>query len=114
MYSHIINNWIFNQLKFLEMKKDKITEAVFDCLRELYANSEPSADFDKLFEEAPTNEQGQKVIDFMAYEIDKEKMEEIVDKHKAKLKKRRMSKLMIDSFSFNVYLGASPKTKRNN
>jgi hypothetical protein len=96
------------------MKKDKMTEAVFDCLRELYANSEPSADFDKLFEEAPTNEEGQKVIDFMAYEIDKDKMTEIVDKHKAKLKSRRVSPSVIDAFIFNIYLGASPKTKRNN
>lgn len=91
-----------------------MTEAVFDCLRELYANSEPSADFDKLFEEAPTNEEGQKVIDFMAYEIDKDKMTEIVDKYKAKLKSRRVSPSVIDAFSFNIYLGASPKTKRNN
>ncbi len=96
------------------MKKDKITEAVFDCFRELYANSEPSADFDKLLEEAPINEKGQKVIDFMAYEIEEDKMTEIVDKHKARLKKKRVSPILIDAFSFNVYLGASPKTKRNN
>lgn len=96
------------------MKRNKITEAVFDCFRELYANSEPSADFDKLLEEAPTNKEGQKVIDFMAYEIEENKMTEIVDRHKAKLKKKRVSPILIDAFSFNVYLGASPKTKTIN
>jgi hypothetical protein len=41
-------------------------------------------------------------------------MTEIVDRHKAKLKKKRVSPILIDAFSFNVYLGASPKTKTIN
>ena len=46
-------------------KKDKVSEALWDCLVELYANSTPSADFNKLVEEAPINDRGQKDVPFM-------------------------------------------------
>lgn len=96
------------------MKKlDKVSQAIWDCLVELYANATPSADFNKLVEEAPVNEQGQKVVDYMAYEIDGEKMDEIVSKHRDKLLKRARNKRMYEhQFNFNVYLGCSPKSKR--
>jgi len=91
---------------------DKVSQAIWDCLVELYANSTPSADFNKLVEEAPVNEEGQKVVDFMSYEIDHNKMQEIVDKHENMLKKKRVNELHLKSFRFNIYLGCSPKSKR--
>ena len=42
------------------MKKlNKVEQSIWDCLVELYANSTPSADFNKLVEEAEINEEGQ-------------------------------------------------------
>jgi hypothetical protein len=96
------------------MKKlSKIEQSIWDCLVELYASSTPSADFNKLVEEAETNEDGQKVIPFMDYEIEEGKMEEIINKHRDKLLKRSTNKKMHEkTFNFNIYLGCSPKTKR--
>ena len=73
-------------------KMDKLEQAIWDCLVELYANSTPSADFNKLVEEAPINEDGRKEIKFMDYEIDYNKMEEIIDKHRSKLLKYSRNK----------------------
>lgn len=95
------------------MKKlNKLDQSVWDCLVELYANSTPPADFNKLVEEAEINEEGQKVIHFRDYEIDGKKMEEIIDKHREKLlKKSRYKKIDENTFNFSVYLGCSPRTK---
>ena len=92
---------------------DKLEQAIWDCLVELYANSTPSADFNKLVEEAPINEDGRKEIKFMDYEIDYNKMEEIIDKHRSKLLKYSRNKYFYErQFNFNIYLGCSPKSVR--
>ena len=39
-------------------KMDKVTQAIWDCLVELYANSTPSAVINKLVEEAPRDKDG--------------------------------------------------------
>jgi hypothetical protein len=94
-------------------KMDKLAQAIWDCLVELYANSTPSADFNKLVEEAPINEDGRKEIKFMDYEIDYNKMEEIIDKHRSKLLKYSRNKYFYErQFNFNIYLGCSPKSVR--
>lgn len=91
----------------LATKKEE--EAMFECYRLLYANSEPQADFDKLVENAEFNERGQKVIDFNAYEISEEKfseiLEDIIKKYKIKPAYRA------SAFRNSIYLGCSPKTK---
>lgn len=93
-------------------KMSKVEQAIWDCLVELYANSTPSADFNKLVEDAEINKEGKKVIHFMDYEIERNKMDEIVDKHRSKLLKRSRNKLMEEhTFNFSIYLGCSPKTK---
>jgi hypothetical protein len=84
----------------------KIERAVFDCYRELYRESTPSADFDKLMEEAPINERGQKVIDYMAYSLNKERYDEIVEKYCKKIPPRYRN-----SFRFEMYLGCGPKSE---
>jgi hypothetical protein len=49
----------------------------------------------------------------MAYEIDYDKMQEIVDRHRDKLLKRSRNKRLLEhQFNFNIYLGCSPKSKR--
>lgn len=92
---------------------DKLSQSLWDCYVELYANSTPSADFNKLVEEAPINEHGHKEIPFLDYEIEKDKMEEIIKKHRDKLLKySRTKKFLEKQFNFNIYLGCSPKTKK--
>ena len=60
-------------------REKRIENAMLNCYRELFANSTPKGDFDKLMEEAELNEFGQKVIPFMDYECEAEVLEEILD-----------------------------------
>lgn len=90
------------------MKEDKKLEKVIhECYVELYKSATPKADFNDLLAKAEINEEGEKVIDFMSYSIPSELMESIVEKTIKKYKIK--SKLSLDKFKFNVYLGASPK-----
>lgn len=92
------------------MKKSKVEMAVWHCLRQLYANATPPANFDELIEKADVNEQGQKVIDFMAYYVEKSKFEEIVQQT---IKDFKLKKEMeIRDFKFLVYLGPSPTSRK--
>ena len=91
-------------------KKKTLKDIVFDIYRELYLNSEPSADFDKLVETADILPDGRKDIHYENYEIDGELMDEIVEKH---LKENKLSHKDRGAVKFEVYLGASPKTKIN-
>lgn len=92
------------------MRANKNEElAMWECYRRLYKASEPSADFDELMQNAPSNEQGQKVIDFMSYEIDMSTYEKIIndviDEFKIKPKYR------VDLFKRTMDFGATPKFK---
>jgi hypothetical protein len=88
------------------MKQNKIDDALFDCYRELFANSTPKGDFDKLVEEATINERGQKVIPFDNYELAEERFQEIIV---ATLKKHKVPKSLHESFSVAIHLGCSPR-----
>lgn len=87
------------------MKNEKI---VLNVYRDLYLNSEPSVDFDSLVENATINERGEKVINFLNYEITQEKQDEIFKKH---LSKKRLTELAKNQITLTVLLGCSPKTK---
>lgn len=92
------------------MKKDKITEALWDCYRELFANSTPKGDFDLLVENATTNELGQKEIPFDNYEIDEKQFQEIIE---SSIKKHKVPKHLHQQFSVAIHLGCSPRFKRS-
>jgi len=87
----------------------KEEEAMRECYRKLYKVSIPSADFDELVNNAPINENGQKVIDYNAHEICEYEFSEIVDEiiKKFKIKARR-----IVPFKNSILLGCSPKFKK--
>lgn len=87
-------------------KEEKI---IWDIYRELYKEAIPSADFDKLVEEASTNSRGQKDIGFMNYEIAQNTFNEILDKQ---LKGHRITKLKQGMIRNTVLLGCSPKFKK--
>lgn len=90
-------------------REKKFDAAMMDCYVELFANSTPPADFKELMDNAPINEHGQKDIDFMAYEIDEEKYDEIVE---SMIKKHKLKDYYKKVFKPNIALGCSPKFKR--
>jgi hypothetical protein len=90
-------------------RSKKLGKAIFECMTRLYSDSKPSADFNQLLENAEINELGQKVINYDDYEIDSKKFEQIVSDVISDFKIK--SKYDISILKFNVYLGASPKTK---
>ena len=92
------------------MKKTVVNEAITHCYRELYKYATPPADFDKLVEEAPLDEHGKKNINYMAYEIEEKLMEKIINNTLKKFK--ITSPYMARKFRQVMYLGASPKFKR--
>jgi hypothetical protein len=94
------------------MKATKNEEAaMFECYRRMYKASTPSADFDKLVEEAEVNEQGQKVIDFMSYEISESEYMQILDDVIKEFKVK--PKYKAQAFKVSIHLGCSPKFKRD-
>ena len=91
------------------MKDSKENKIMWQIYRELYKASTPNADFDQLVENAEINEQGQKVIDFMAYEISQKDYEEIVERN---IKGKRLTKLTQQMIKNSCTLGCAPKFKK--
>lgn len=92
-------------------RKEVLMDAIFDCFRNMYKASTPSADFDELMANAPINERGQKDIPFMDYEISSQEYDKILDMF-LNDKKLKMTTLERKAFSQAIHLGCSPKTKR--
>lgn len=90
--------------------KKPLRNVMFDIYRELYLNSEPSADFDYLVESAEVMEDGRKKIPYEDYEIDKDAMENIIHKH---IYNNGLSENEQKSIRVAIYLGYSPMTKRS-
>jgi len=94
------------------MKATKNEEAaMWECYRTLYKASDPPANFDDLMRDAPVNEHGQKVIDYMAYEISMEDYNEIVNETIKEFKIK--PKYRADVFRQTMAFGATPKFKRD-
>ena len=86
------------------MKKEE--KLMTECYRELFAKSEPPADFDELVANATINEHGEKVIPFMDHEIDHDLLLEIIDEHGQKLRGNWRRQV----FKSSILLGCSPKS----
>ena len=89
-------------------KKKDLKEILFDIYRDLYANSEPKADFDELVNNAEVDSEGRKIIPYNDYEIDDELMDRIVETH---LRANRLSSIDRGRLKISVYLGCGPRTK---
>jgi hypothetical protein len=92
------------------MKQSRDEKILFDFYRRVYKAATPSADFDELLENATINERGQKEIDYNAYEIDEEIMDQII---KDIFKQYRVPVYRRKAFNFEFHLGCGPKTKLN-
>ena len=93
------------------MSKKTYDKELWHCYRQLFAHSTPAASFDELVENAKVNERGQKEIDFMAYEIDQILADEIIAQTIKDFKIK--SKHVQQQFRTAIYLGCSPKFKRD-
>lgn len=87
----------------------KEEQIIWDIYRELYKEATPSADFDKLVEEAPINSEGKKDIGFMNYEIPESTFNEVLEKQ---FKGRRITKLKQNMIKTTILFGCSPKFKK--
>jgi hypothetical protein len=88
---------------------EALTAIVMDCYRELYKNATPTANFDKLMAESPTNAKGQIDIPFMNYGIESDTLDKIVESF-INNPKYKMTKREKQEFKTTIYLGCSPKT----
>lgn len=88
-------------------KQDKDEATLWEYYRRVYKAATPSADFDKLVEEAPIVD-GRKMIDYMAYEIEESVREKI---EKDIFKEFKVPKYRQKAFRFEFHLGCGPKTK---
>ena len=88
-------------------KKNSDEEIINELYRRSFAASNPPGNWDELLEKAELNENGQKVIPYMDYECKHEKLQEIFD---SVMKEYKVPKYRINAFSFNFWLGCSPKS----
>lgn len=84
--------------------KDK-EDIMFDILRQMYKEADPSADFDSLMEKATINERGQKDIHFESYYLSQERQDQIIEEQ---LKGRRLTKIKKQMIKNSMYLGCFP------
>jgi hypothetical protein len=91
------------------MKQSKDEKILWEYYRRAYKAATPSADFDKLVEEAPIVD-GEKKINFDAYVLESEKQEEIIDEvcKEFKIPKNRRYGF---GFEFEFRFGSGPKIK---
>lgn len=91
-------------------KTNKIDKLLHDCYVELFANSNPPADFDVLVEQAKLNERGEKDIPFEEYSIMDYVLVDIVNKYADMVKPKWKRQMFVNT----VYLGCSPKQINKN
>lgn len=87
-------------------KEERNNKLMMECYTEIYAVSNPPADFQELMDNAPINDRGQKEIPFMDHEIEYNDYLKIVNKLVEKYKLSRIEKRQ---FKTSVALGCSPK-----
>ena len=87
----------------------KVQKIIWDIYRELYANSEPSCEFDKLVNSKKKKKKGEKIIPFNDYEISEEDFDRII---KEQLKGKRLTKLSKQMIINTITLGVSPRFKK--
>jgi len=93
------------------MTNKSIDKAIMYCYRELFANSTPSVSFDELLKNSTINQEGQREIPFMDYEIEESNFNEIVN-DTIKVYKIKGS-ILKQNFRNTILLGCSPKFKKN-
>lgn len=92
------------------MRQSRDEKILYDYYRRVYKAATPSADFDELVENAKINGRGEKEIDYNAYEIEEDTLEQII---KDIFKQYRVPVYRRKAFLFEFHLGCGPKTRLN-
>lgn len=91
------------------MKREEKNEKIFgELYRRAYAQSEPSADWDELLANAPLNERGERVINYLDYEIDDDLLKSIFEDV---MKEFKVRKYLRQGYYISFMLGCSPKSR---
>ncbi len=107
-YEELVDWWFY----YKENKqRQAFDRAMMYCYVQMYKKSTPSANFKKLMKDAPLNDRGQKVIDFMDYYLPMEETERIIQKT---IKKFKLSEYNAKSLRISVLLGCSPTSYNKN
>jgi len=91
----------------MAQKNNNDEQIMHELYKRAFAASTPPGDFDELMAKAEINENGQRVIPYMDYECPHEVMEKILEDAMVEFK---VPKHRISAFSFNFWLGCSPKS----
>ena len=106
----IIKIW-YNSKNTKNDDSSDLNQIYWNCIRELYETSEHisgvKVDFDKIYNEAPLNEDGRKFINYDEYYLDRVVFEEIANKYISKLPEWKRKGL-----SMQIYLGSSPTSNK--
>ena len=106
----IIKIW-YNSKNVKNDYSSDLNQIYWNYIRELYETSEHisgvKVDFDKIYNEAPLNEDGRKFINSDEYYLDRVVFEDIANKYISKL-----PELKRKSLSMQIYLGSSPTSNK--
>lgn len=89
--------------------KKKISALMWECYEEFYKEASPSVSFKELWENAPLNNKGEKMIEYEAYYLSTEKYMEIFNKYMDRISDNTFYKR---SFHFAVATGPSPMSNK--
>lgn len=90
---------------------DIIKEAIYNCLKECYKKSQPSADFDNILKEIKENEENNKDARiYERYYLSNEEYKYIRDKY---IKLYGFNEFELFKFGLEVDLGLSPTSNKN-
>lgn len=89
----------------LDLAPEKADEIVFECYRRMYAEAEPKADFDKMFESGECKEKDW----YLKYFLEEKRQDEIIDEV---AKKFKLNKWIKKKLYTTVTLGSSPTVSR--
>lgn len=89
--------------------KKKIDNLLWECYEEFYREAIPSVSFKELWENAPLNERGEKIIEYEAYYLSSELYQEIFNKYMNLISDNSLYKR---TFHFIVATGPSPMSNK--
>lgn len=93
----------------IKRSKKTLNDIMFEIYRDMYKNSEPSADFDFLVKTAEISDDGKKIIPYDKYFIDKSMYDKIIEEH---ILLNGLNENEKKTIIINSALGCSPMFKK--
>lgn len=93
----------------IKRSKKTLNDIMFEIYRDMYKNSEPSADFDFLVKTAEISDDGKKIIPYDKYFIEKSMYDKIIEEH---ILLNGLNENEKKAIIINSALGCSPMFKK--